>query len=286
MGAFVVATRLVPQLSRYQRYYVLSAAGSMFWLWFPVLAAGQALFNNRLRPLVRLVAGGLALAALGYSVSGAARDWASGWLPPLVAMGVLIWLRWPRLSIGLGVAAFAVAMLNFPLVQQFILSPDNEYSLFTRQAATEIVWQIALVSPLLGVGPANYYWYTPLFPILGYYVNFNSHNQYVDLMAQVGLLGIVFYFWFFLAAARTAWRLRPVPDGHARAYANACLAGIAGTLVAGALGDWVLPFVYNVGISGFRSAVLPWLFLGGLVVVERIYLRSGGPQPASDAARA
>jgi hypothetical protein len=42
-------------------------------------------------------------------------------------------------------------------------------------------------------------------------------------------------------------------------------------LVAGMLGDWVIPFVYNVGLSGFRASVLGWIFLGGLVVIHHIY---------------
>jgi hypothetical protein len=34
------------------------------------------------------------------------------------------------------------------------------------------------------------------------------------------------------------------------------------------LGDWVLPFVYNVGLAGFRSSMIGWIFLGGLVALE------------------
>jgi hypothetical protein len=37
------------------------------------------------------------------------------------------------------------------------------------------------------------------------------------------------------------------------------------------LGDWVLPFVYNIGLQGFRTGLLAWLFLGGLVVLEKHY---------------
>jgi hypothetical protein len=37
------------------------------------------------------------------------------------------------------------------------------------------------------------------------------------------------------------------------------------------LGDWVLPFVYNIGMSGFRTGLVAWLFLGGLVVLENHY---------------
>lgn len=36
------------------------------------------------------------------------------------------------------------------------------------------------------------------------------------------------------------------------------------------LGDWVLPFVYNVTFNGLRASVLGWIFLGGLVALERM----------------
>jgi hypothetical protein len=41
-------------------------------------------------------------------------------------------------------------------------------------------------------------------------------------------------------------------------------------VATGMLGDWVLPFVYNIGLAGFRASVLGWLFLGGLVSLEQI----------------
>jgi hypothetical protein len=37
------------------------------------------------------------------------------------------------------------------------------------------------------------------------------------------------------------------------------------------LGDWILPFVYNVGMRGFSTSMMGWFFLGGLVALERIY---------------
>jgi hypothetical protein len=46
------------------------------------------------------------------------------------------------------------------------------------------------------------------------------------------------------------------------------MAGLAGTLFAGLLGDWFLPFVYNIGFDGFRDSYLPWLLLGGVVVLN------------------
>jgi hypothetical protein len=107
-------------------------------------------------------------------------------------------------------------------------------------------------------------------------VSFNSHNNYVDIVAQTGLVGLLCFLWFLAEAALLGWRLRwRVPGGFARAYVYGALGGLAGTAVAAMLGDWVLPFFYNVGLYGFRSSVLGWLFLGGLMSLERMS-RSGG----------
>jgi hypothetical protein len=47
------------------------------------------------------------------------------------------------------------------------------------------------------------------------------------------------------------------------------------------LGDWVIPFVYNVGLIGFRSSVFGWLFMGGLVVIEQLYPKAPDTSEAS-----
>jgi O-antigen ligase len=134
--------------------------------------------------------------------------------------------------------------------------------------------QIIRISPLLGLGFANYYWYTPLFPIRGYAVSFNSHNNYVDIVAQTGVIGLVCVLWFFWEVGRLGLRLRTqAPAGFAQAYVYGALGVLAGMVVAAMLGDWVLPFFYNLGLNGFRSSMLGWLFLGGLVSLEQIMKR-------------
>jgi hypothetical protein len=42
-------------------------------------------------------------------------------------------------------------------------------------------------------------------------------------------------------------------------------------MVAAMLGDWVLPFVYNVGLDGFRSSGLAWMFLGAAIALQQMY---------------
>ena len=51
------------------------------------------------------------------------------------------------------------------------------------------------------------------------------------------------------------------------------LAAGAGALVLMLFADWILPFVYNIGFSGFQASVLVWLFLGGLVALEQMAAR-------------
>ena len=200
------------------------------------------------------------------------RSWSSGWIPPLVAVLVTVWVARPRLAfLAMPVAAIG-AILQYEKLVRLVMIGDNQYSLITRLEAWRIVLEIVKVNPILGLGPANYHWYTPLFPILGWSVQFNSHSQYVDLIAQTGLLGLAFFLWFFWAVGKLGWRLREqVPIGFARAFVYGSLGGLAGTLVAGALGDWILPFFYNVTLKGFRSSVLGWLFLGGLVALDQIF---------------
>jgi hypothetical protein len=62
-----------------------------------------------------------------------------------------------------------------------------------------------------------------------------------------------------------------IQGGFTHAYVVGALGGLAGMLVAGMLGDWMIPFVYNVGLEGFRASIFGWLFLGGLVAIEQMY---------------
>jgi hypothetical protein len=153
------------------------------------------------------------------------------------------------------------------------LVSTDEYSISTRFDAWSIMGQIIKISPVWGLGFANYYWYTPLFPIRGYAVSFNSHNNYVDIVAQMGVVGLICLLWIWWEVGQLGWRLRnQAPTGFAQAYVYGALGGLAGMVVAAMLGDWVLPFFYNVGLFGFRSSMLGWLFLGGLVSIEQMVM--------------
>ena len=271
LGGLYIAGRLAPGLGQFTNSLFDSATGSLFWTWLVALSFSQAVFNRNLHPGWRVVVGSLTLATL-YVALTQGWAWNSGWIPPLVAVMISLWAAKPKLGLLIAFMGAIGAVTKLQKLIDLVMVGDNEYSLGTRLDAWAIVWEISKVNPILGLGPANYYWYTPLFPIRGYAVRFNSHSQYVDLIAQTGFLGLACFLWFFGATGWLGWQLRQrVPAGFARAYVYGALGGLAGTLVAGALGDWVLPFFYNIGMAGFRASVLGWLFLGGLVALEQMY---------------
>lgn len=271
-GAFYIVNRTIPGFWRYnQMIFSTRSLGSVFWVWLLALSFSQAVFNTKMDKRLRL----LALAVAGCTVYVGlfrARGWVSGWVPPLTALIVILLVARPKLALPMVAVGILGGVIFSQQILDMVMIGDNEYSTLTRLEAWRIMAQIVSVNPLLGLGPANYYFYTPQFSILGWYVQFNSHNNYVDIIAQSGLLGMFCFVWFVLAYLRESFRLLPkVPKGgFMQAYTYGAIGGLAGMVVAGMLGDWVLPFVYNIGIEGMRAAAPGWLFLGGLVAIMRI----------------
>jgi O-antigen ligase len=277
LGTIYVGFRVIPGMFRHSgRFYAYGGTSSQFWTWFVALTFSQALLNSKLRREWRL----LLWAILGvtlYSILWQTGDWQSGWIPPVIAIVAIVALRWWQ-SYFVLIAGGIVAL---PVVLSMLIAADA-YSFETRIDAWLVLLDLIRINPILGLGPANYYYYTPLFGIRGYYVQFNSHNQYFDMLLQTGVLGLVCLIWFFAAVGRAGWRLRlEAPDGFAQAYVYAALGGLVATVASGFLGDWILPFVYNVGIVGMRSSILGWLFLGGLIAIDRMIASGALPRRAS-----
>lgn len=273
-GALHMLSWIEPRLGDYYSglLFAYGTGGSMFWTWIATLAFSQAVFNSRLNIIGRFALFAL-VAVTMYVAYGLNGDWKSGWMPAAISMAVILLLRSWRFGYLLAVAGI------YPAIQ--IASnalANDEYSYSTRVDAWLLVSKLIKVNPVLGLGPANYYWYTPLLRIRGYAVNFNSHNQYIDIVAQSGLLGLLAFVWLMLAIVRVGWRIRNrVDEGFEKAYVYGVLGGWVATMTAAAFGDWVLPFVYNVGLDGVRASILPWIFFGGLIVLDRKQRKQPAP---------
>ncbi len=260
-----------------------------FWLLLAALAGGQLLFNRELSSGWRsfLVA---TLGAVLVYVFHLQREVASHWVGVAAVAGVLAWLRWPRLR-------WPVVVLLLVLASTGVLSStiydfaggDAEWSESggSRLALIGRVVEVTMRNPITGLGPAAYRSYARMRPLpygraLWLEPNVSSHNNYVDLFSHIGLLGLGLFFWFAAELTRLGLRLRTqFTKGFAAGYVNAMLAAWAGALTLMLMADWILPFVYNIGFSGFQASVLVWLFLGGLVALEQMAngkWRMGGKQ--------
>jgi O-antigen ligase len=298
LGAVVILELYLPPLQRLVGWSQPSMAGrSLFWVWWAGLAMGQVLFNRRLNRLAKLALLGLLLAA-GYHLWFRLNSWVSGWVPLTAAVLVVVWLWvWKRsrvMGVLLALLLLVVAAASYP---RLVAHAGGEEELIRSWGGRQVLYQATLdlvkERPLLGLGPASYRHYASTqWLSLGVgralYLNpqVSSHNNFIDVYAQMGLMGLGLLLWFLIELGRLGWRLRTrFQGGFEEGYVQGALAGFVATLVAMLLADWFLPFVYNIGFPGFRTSALAWMFLGGLVALEaasdtRQQGGEGGGQPA------
>ena len=270
LGGIYIAIRLTPQTDTlFRGIFQYGSDASIFWIWIVAMTASQALVNKKLSPRLRWGLFGL-LAAIFYVSLSQAYDWKSGWLPAGIGLVMIFWVVAGRFRVPVMLVGVLIVLFGFSTLGNLVSGQEN-VSLPSRQEAWKVVLEISKANPVIGLGPANYYWYTTILTFMGNRVNLSSHNNFIDIYAQLGLVGLFSFLWFAWEVWWLGWRLQLTePDGFSRAYAVGALGGLVGTLVSGMLGDWFLPYVYNVGLIGFRSSVFAWLFLGGLVLIDRV----------------
>lgn len=269
LGGIYAVGFAIPQLRPIvNRTFQRAVQDSLFWTWLIALSFSQFWSNKSLNPVWRalfmlITASGLVTVAITK------QSWVSGWLPALMALFVILFLTKPRLAIISVFAFILILLIRLQIIQNYLFVGDNEYSMVTRLEAWKILFQIIQKNPIFGLGPANYYFYTPFYKILGYSVSFNSHNNYIDILAQTGILGLGSFFWWTFEIGKTGFQLlRTKLNEFEYSFVLAAMGGLAGTMAAAFLGDWVIPFIYNVGMEGVRSSALGWVFLGALVFIK------------------
>lgn len=244
--------------------------GGLFSLWFVSLTYAQCLFNKKLPIWLRLaLLGAAGLWVYIYFVTRV--SWLSGWLPTFAAMATISLFKSKRLFLVLALLAVLYMGLNWAYYADTVLAEESEESGVTRLAAWKINWEVTGKHILFGTGPAGYAaYYMSYFPNEG----MATHNNYLDVLSQTGVVGLFFCLWFFGALGWSAYRLRRRLKGagdFAEGLANATLAGWLGCVVAMGLGDWMFPFVYTQTIAGFDYAVYSWVMLGGIVALNSIH---------------
>jgi hypothetical protein len=255
----------------YTNGFIFINSHGLLSTWCLSFALALALFNHQLHWTVRTL---LLAYAGGWVYWGFFTQihWLSGWVPAFAAAAVVAFLRSKWLfAVLVVVVVFGVG--GYYLRTEF--QQESEESGETRWAAYQVNWRITSKHVLFGTGPAGYAsYYMSYFPTEA----MAAHSNYIDLVAQTGIVGAFFILWFFGAQARSSYKLRLKLQGRedfAESLSVAVLAGTAGCVVAMALGDWLFPFIYTQGIKGFDLAVFNWLFMGSLWALSHS-LSSGG----------
>jgi hypothetical protein len=232
----------------------------MLSMWCSTLALALALFDRRLSWPLRA----LLLAYVGAWVYWGffiRRTWLSGWVPVFAAAAVVAFMRSKWLFAVL-VVVLVVGAGGYYWKTEF--QGESERSGQTRLAAYKVNWRITSKHLLFGTGAAGYAsYYMSYFPTEA----MASHSNYIDIVAQTGIVGTLFILWFFGAQIWSSYKLGLELQGRgdfAESLTTAVLAGTAACVIAMALGDWLLPFMYTQGIPGFDLAVFNWLFMGSV----------------------
>lgn len=239
----------------------------LFPTWIVSLAYGQVLFNQRLprwqRPLLVVL-----VAAWVYRVFFSGITWISGWLPTVVVILALSFLKSKRLFAVLLVLVLGHVVLDYDFYYERVWV----YSLHEdagRLAAWQRNWEVTREHLLFGTGPVGYAVY-----YLTYFRHqaMASHSNYVDVLSQTGIVGSFFFLWFLASLLKTGMTTqRRLEDGtFASALGKSLFCGFLGVVGVMFLGDWLLPFVYTHGLSGFDHAIYSWIMLGVMVSLRDI----------------
>lgn len=279
LGGILAAVRVLPDTASFRAMFATYAVDrAPFWLLLAALGGGQLLFNpslsRRWRWFLWAVMG--LVMAFAFVVERTTLSNLAGVLP---ALGVLAWLRWPRWRWGFVAIGLLAVTIFAPTIFEFAGGDDEwDESGGSRLTLIQRVVDVTMRNPVTGLGPASYRAYARMQPLAygrAFYLepHVNSHNNYVDLFAHTGLLGLAIFAWFSAEVFRLGLQMRQrFSAGFAGGYANAMLALWVGALVLMLFADWILPHVYNIGFPGFQASVLVWLFLGGLVALEHMPL--------------
>lgn len=247
------------------KFYILDPlpvnVGGMFNMWVMCISYALVLFNKELPPLFR--GGLLALVAI-FIFYGFIQhiDWLAGWLPGVVALGVLTFRRSKLLAVLFVFIALGVFAFMYESYFKEVIAEEMDVSGVTRYDAWLANWNITKEHLLFGTGPAGYAaYYMTYFPESA----MATHSNYIDIISQTGIIGSFFLLSIFGVLLVRGYKLCIRFSGKGNfteAIINASFAGTIACMVIMAFGDWLFPFAYTQTIEGFSYAVYNWIFMG------------------------
>ncbi len=247
------------------------------WSLYPALAASPfclaASFHIR-APLTKL---GLWILALSPLVYGITIGKAFLYVTTSLALVTVVMLKARRLLIPLIPLSAGVYLVLATASGSFVPKPvaalidvERQQQSWGGRAGRLAIGADAIgvwaKYPLFGVGPGNSWPYMNRYSVID-----TPHNQYLNLLLELGIVGLACFLWFIVAAAKFGFGLvgRLRDDFH-RNVVIGWLGLFAGMIVSGLTGDFILHSIRNDGLSMFSGYYFQWIVLGLVVVAGRI----------------
>lgn len=210
------------------------------------------LARARSTPLIAMLSFTLSFNVVALMMTGTRSALAALWLLALVVMPVVLTLyrkqfaftAWSRAQKILAVGAFAVTLAvlgqinsgNVNIINSARKAEVNAFErAFTRTAAISMndsslgdrfvmwnaTWRIIKAHPLAGVGAGAWEVDVPLYQLEGVQLetDYYAHNEILQLLAEYGLLGWLFFLSLISYLANAAWKTlrNRTPEGQAEA---------------------------------------------------------------------
>lgn len=222
---------------------------------FACLAFGQMLYAKN--GGTRLGMGLLACIFAGGVVMAYGRE---SWIGLFIAVWVILWFRFKSpIALFLPLVILPLLLLFFPDIINFF-DPTKVYG-----ADRINIWQDAIAiwhtSPYLGVGAGNFQFFDLTY---GTDVAGVAHNQFLEVMAEMGVQGLICLLLVILMIGRAALKgFNQAVSAMGKAIALAYLGFFAALLFATFFTDSFVPSTAAAGGTGpFIEMSYLWLFLG------------------------
>ncbi len=222
---------------------------------FACLALGQMLYARK--DSTRL---GFGLLTCIFAVAVVMSFGRESWIGLLLAVWLILWLRFKSpLALLLPLIVLPFLLLFFPDITNFF-DPTKVYGIDRVN-----MWQDAIAiwqhSPYLGVGAGNYQFFD-----LAYGTDFGgvAHNQFLEVLAEMGIQGLVCLLLAIIMVGRVALeRFNTAISDTGKAVALAYLGYFATLLFATFFTDSFVPSTAAAGGTGpFIGETYIWFFLG------------------------
>ncbi|MDO8682422.1 MAG: O-antigen ligase family protein [Armatimonadota bacterium] len=264
IGAYVAVFKLldIPMIVATPKsvFVATVAAAYIFsWLLFNRPKAGATLV------LVVILAGCLAVAYRSL-------DWISGLITITLVLLTLILFKSKKVFAGVVIALLIAAIFANPVFKSMYdeSAAQGDFDRFGIWSdAANMAWQ---TNPILGIGPGNYYSYSFKFGSIWYgnLTYTTAHNNYAQVGAEMGLLGLFALLWVIVGGIRTGLDAFKNANPDLKWIAAAATAILVGFAASSMFGDYMFPNRANNGLFLFCISVFIWLTLGAAVAARNV----------------